>query len=305
MRPVGHEAGIAAWAESGAMNLCGRQDRPFGPPARLVATLRDVAIAIAKRTATLGHRVSLNPLPLLTERAATCSLTRHGTTSCGGATRLLHSADEWLAVSLVRPDDVELLPAWLGIDASIDPEHPWPHVESAVAHRTAAVLEEAAVELGLPVTRVASVTREDGPAVRRSRKSAAPPRSLVGLRVVDLSSLWAGPLCTRILADAGAEVVKVESTTRPDGARRGATSFFDLMNAGKKSVAVDFTSEAGRVALEALISTADVVVEASRPRALEGLGMNAAPACGIGSTGVAVDNRVRAHRPVRQSGGVW
>jgi crotonobetainyl-CoA:carnitine CoA-transferase CaiB-like acyl-CoA transferase len=94
--------------------------------------------------------------------------------------------------------------------------------------------------------------------------------------VVDLSSLWAGPLCTHLLALAGARVVKVESTRRLDGARSGPSAFYDLLNAGKESVAIDFTSAEGRRILGALIERADVVVESSRPRALAQLGIDAA-----------------------------
>ena len=89
--------------------------------------------------------------------------------------------------------------------------------------------------------------------------------------VVDLSSLWAGPLCTRLLHERGARVIKVESTTRPDGARRGPAAFFEVMHRGKGFVALDFKSGA----LTDLLRTADVVVEGSRPRALEQLGIDA------------------------------
>jgi crotonobetainyl-CoA:carnitine CoA-transferase CaiB-like acyl-CoA transferase len=90
--------------------------------------------------------------------------------------------------------------------------------------------------------------------------SARPPL------VIDLSSLWAGPLCASLLGAAGARVVKVESRTRPDGARRGTPAFFDLLNAGKQSVALDLDGRAGVGALRALIDAADVVVESARPR---------------------------------------
>src|SRR5207302_84064 len=71
---------------------------------------------------------------------------------------------------------------------------------------------------------------------------------------------------TRLLRDAGARVVKVESVNRPDGARAGPSEFFDLLNAGKEGVALDFEREPRH--LHDLLSRADVVVEASRPRAL-------------------------------------
>jgi crotonobetainyl-CoA:carnitine CoA-transferase CaiB-like acyl-CoA transferase len=91
--------------------------------------------------------------------------------------------------------------------------------------------------------------------------------------VADLSSMWAGPLCARLLGLAGANVIKVESAGRPDGARSGNRAFFDWLHAGHRSLAVDFGSGEGRAALAALLETADVVIEASRPRALAALGL--------------------------------
>ena len=97
----------------------------------------------------------------------------------------------------------------------------------------------------------------------------------MGALVVELGSLWAGPLCGSLLAAGGATVVKVESTARPDGARRGPRGFFDLLNAGKRSVAVDLSTPSGRRALAGLVERADIVIEASRPRALEHLAIDA------------------------------
>ncbi len=91
--------------------------------------------------------------------------------------------------------------------------------------------------------------------------------------VVNLSALWAGPLCGHLLAALGARVIKVESVTRPDGARRGPRRFYDLLNAGQESVALDFTTAAGQAALAGLVAAADVVIEGSRPRALRQLGI--------------------------------
>ena len=110
----------------------------------------------------------------------------------------------------------------------------------------------------------------------RSSLGGALRRDLTGLVVVDLSALWAGPLCGDLLARAGATVVKVESTQRPDGARRGPRAFFDLLNGHKRSVALDLKSREGLRTLHQLVRRADLVIEASRPRALAQLGLDRA-----------------------------
>jgi CoA-transferase family III len=95
---------------------------------------------------------------------------------------------------------------------------------------------------------------------------------LAGAVVADLSSMWAGPLCARLLGLAGATVIKIESPGRPDGARSGNPEFFDWLHAGHRSLAVDFSTRAGRAVLTSLLEVADVVIESSRPRALAALG---------------------------------
>jgi hypothetical protein len=109
----------------------------------------------------------------------------------------------------------------------------------------------------------------------RAERIAAPLAGarLAGAVVADLSSMWAGPLCARLLGLAGAEVIKVESPARPDGARSGNGEFFDWLHAGHRSLSADFGTRAGRTALLALLEVADVVIEASRPRALAALGL--------------------------------
>lgn len=276
------EEPLRRWAASGAMSLCGPVDGPAcGPPGPLVGVLDDVARSIAEDSAAIGRRVQLDPLRVLTERAAIAGLRRRGTISCGGATRLLPARDGWLALTLARPDDIDLVPAWLGIDLAQCADDPWPAVEAAVADTDVRTVVDEGALLGLPVAAVGSVTTDDTPPVAEP-VGEAPSRPLDDLWVVDLSSLWAGPLCGRILADAGARVVKVESTSRPDGARRGPPAFFDLMNGGKQSVALELASEEGRRTLAALVARADVVIEASRPRALAAMGIDALAATRTG-----------------------
>ena len=93
-----------AWAASGAMELTGWSDGPAlgGPPA-LVDLVERAAGVVDRRS---EGRAAVDGLALLGERAALGNLTRQGRVSCGGSTRLVRTADSWLAVSLARPDDV-------------------------------------------------------------------------------------------------------------------------------------------------------------------------------------------------------
>ena len=275
------EGELAAWASSGAMWLTGRPEAGgLGPPEPLIGRLAHLADLISERSGRLGRRVEVDPLAHLCQRAAYHGLSRQGATSCGGATRLLAAADGWVAVTLNRPDDVEAVPAWLEGPVPNNGEV-WPALEAAVGGRTVAELVERAGWLGLPVAALPAGPQDGGgsdrslPVARSTVGSRAAPVSLTDLVVVDLSALWAGPVCTRLLADAGAAVVKVESCDRPDGGRRDGTGFFDRLNHGKASVALDLRSTRGRATLERLLTAADVVVESSRPRALEQLGIYA------------------------------
>ena len=101
----------------------------------------------------------------------------------------------------------------------------------------------------------------------------SPAAALAGAVVADLSAMWAGPQCAQLLGLAGADVIKVESPARPDGARSGNREFFDWLHAGHRSLAADLTTREGRAVLAALLESADVVIEASRPRALAAAGL--------------------------------
>jgi crotonobetainyl-CoA:carnitine CoA-transferase CaiB-like acyl-CoA transferase len=102
--------------------------------------------------------------------------------------------------------------------------------------------------------------------------------ALSGIRVVDLTRILAGPFCTMLLADMGAEVVKIEDPKGGDAVRRqgvareGLSWYFAQFNRNKKSVALDLRSVAGREALGDLIRGADVLVENFRPGVLAQMG---------------------------------
>jgi crotonobetainyl-CoA:carnitine CoA-transferase CaiB-like acyl-CoA transferase len=191
----------------------------------------------------------------------------------GGSCRLLRAADGWVAVSLARPDDAEAVSAAVGFD---DDGDPWGAIETFAASAPAAAVADRAQLLGIPVAALgANATRPTGGSpVRTVTVSAAPARRRPDRPlVIDLSSLWAGPLCAHLLGRAGARVVKVESAARPDGARRGDPRFFDWLHAGHESVVLALDSARGRATLRSLLGAADIVIEASRPRALRQLGI--------------------------------
>ena len=119
--------------------------------------------------------------------------------------------------------------------------------------------------------------------------------------VVEFGSLWAAPLSASLLQEAGCRVVKVESAQRPDGARRGSRPFFDLLNAGKEAVALDPYSSDGRHLVRQLVERADVVIEASRPRALQQWGLDMSRAVEDGTVWVSITGYGRKGR---RSGGV-
>lgn len=104
-------------------------------------------------------------------------------------------------------------------------------------------------------------------------------KTLAGIRVVDFTSMIAGPYCTRLLADCGAEVLKVEEPhgdhmrSRPP-LRDGHSAYFGHLNAGKKSVALDLKSAEGRAAAQQLVAASDVVVENFRPGVMKRLGLD-------------------------------
>ncbi|WP_194829998.1 CoA transferase [Nocardia sp. XZ_19_231] len=253
------------------MALTGHADGPPSvTPASVYALLEATVSALSSMTAQIGERVEMDAGQILTRRAATAGTQRRGRVSVGGATELLRTSDGWCAVTLSRPDDVTSLPAVLGRPTLGDP---WAAVEAAAAEWSAIALADRAQLLGVPAAALPRTVSSAVPWRAARLAPAADSVSLRGRRVVDLSSMWAGPLCARILADAGAHVVKVESTARPDGARRGDPQFFDWLHRGHEFRTLDFSDARDRRTLHNLLDQADIVIEASRPRALAALGL--------------------------------
>lgn len=107
----------------------------------------------------------------------------------------------------------------------------------------------------------------------------AKPQAYAGYRVIDFSTTIAGPHCTRLLADLGAEVIKIEPPggemmrLRPP-LRNGASGMYGQLNAGKKSLVLDLKTPAAVAAVKQLVATADIVVENYRPGIMKKFGLD-------------------------------
>lgn len=95
---------------------------------------------------------------------------------------------------------------------------------------------------------------------------------LEGIVVLDFSTLLPGPLASLFLAEAGAEVIKVERPGEGD-AMRASPADFDMLNAGKRSIALDLKAQGAVAALRPLIARCDILVEQFRPGTMERLGL--------------------------------
>nr|WP_238553876.1 CoA transferase [Gordonia sp. KTR9] len=273
---------MGAWAASGIPHLTGRSD---GPP---ILPLGDAAVQARRLTdwvrAASGGSVDLDGAALLAERAALTGFRRCGAVTPGGSGRLLPATDGWVAVSCARPDDPALLGALVGRDVGDDP---WPAVQEWVGGHTRAEFDERATLLGIAGGGVAR-DEEIVAASRGVQRPAGAVREVAGMLVVDFSALWSGPLCAHLLGLAGARVVKVETPQRPDGARRGNAGFYRLLHGGHESVVLDPALPGERDALHRLVAAADIVIEASRPRALRRFGLDSAEFVASGGTWISI-----------------
>jgi hypothetical protein len=210
-------------------------------------------------------------------------MVRNAPISVGGGFRTLRATDGWFGLSLSRPSDIDLVPAL--VQAEPVGDH-WQAVALWLADHNVAEAADRVRLLGIPGAPVPNGPVEAvRPAVQI--QLGGPSRRPSQAVVVDLSALWAGPLCSHLLSLGGARVVKVESMSRPDGSRK-SVAFFDRLHDGKESVELDFGTAQGRAALLDLVASADVVVTSCRPRALHQLGLDPLAYARAGGVWVAI-----------------
>ena len=216
---------------------------------------------------------------VLGTRAQELGIAPQGRCSANGTCRLLSCADGWLGVNLPRESDWELLNSWLAID---EPLNNWRTLANAVASRSGLALTRRGREMGLPLAFVSSNALTEFPmeffdspsSLLSDTNMESVPRGLSKAKVIDLSALWAGPLCAHLLHRCGAHVTTVSSIQRPDGAQFGSPDFYRQLHSGHERLQLDFSEVSHRRRLAKLLAEADVVIEASRPRGLVGLGLD-------------------------------
>lgn len=225
---------------------------------------------VAHATAKVGWRVDVEALGV-GDRRGQLELGPPGMVSPNGACRMVRAADGWIAVNLARDEDHDLVPAWLRGEFG---EGGWPQIERLAPERSRRELVADATLLGLPVAAVGERRADDldvrnaieGP--RLVRFAGSP------LKVVDLSALWAGPMCGAILAAMGAEVVKIETTGRPDPTRTATPEFFRRLNGAKTAITIDRSDPSHGQWLREEVASADIVISSARPRGLASLGLS-------------------------------
>lgn len=266
---------VLDFAYSGAMWLTGSDlGSPNWPDGPLMSHVRSAISVIHGYGLQRGHELDVRVDEVLSGRSGERHFRRRGQISVGEKCHIIRGHDSWLAVTLAREDDLRMVPVIVEGDGSGDP---WNDLHEYARKMSAHEFVERCRTVGVAAAVLAA---------RRSDQDIPRPFSVQALGspcdrvtqtplVVDLTSMWAGPLCAHMLGRCGARIVKVESIGRPDGARVGDATMFDRLHSGHELVSLDFESSTDLALLRRLVDGADVVLESSRPRALRQLGISA------------------------------
>jgi CoA-transferase family III len=212
----------------------------------------------SKAAAANGARLTLAPAAIL-HRAPLPGFGHPGLWSTNRSSQMIAAQDGWLAVSLARDDDRDSVPAWTGCALDADP---WAALVAYAKVRPAKTVLAGAMDLHLP----AAIVGETVPTAHQPLTGSA--RRKGQLKALDLSALWAGPLCGGLLAQAGVAVTRIESAHRPDPTAASPT--FDAWLNGRKTrrtLALDDPD------VTDLIAEADILITSARPHALARKGL--------------------------------
>ncbi len=219
----------------------------------LLAAMAVEGARLCAAAEAVGGRIEFEP-------QTTLARARPAALSC----RLIAAADGWLAVNLPRDDDVAAVPAWIGCALE---DEPWDVIARTARRMTTEALLAQAILLHLPVAVVGEAVALTCPPMPKQLTHKDKPA-----KIIDLSALWAGPYCGALLAEAGCDVTRVESITRPDPTFISDPLLDARLNGGKRRIAMDIRSPE----LLALIDTADILITSGRPHALARLGLTPA-----------------------------
>lgn len=258
-----------AWRRCGLWTMTGKgADNPWMCPVGLAGVADGVLLAL-RSLSNEPDRLPERGSALIGERGRLLGLTRHGRISANGSCRLLEAADGRIALNLARESDWALVPVLIGGECAAGD---WDTVQRRIALLAVEDLLGSARDLGIPLARDAHLPAQSILPQLDARAAGTAPRRQP--RVVELASLWAGPLAGSLLVRMGAQVCKVESPLRPEGTRAGHPVFFHLLNEGKRMLSFDFQDREEVAKLKSLLESADIVLEGSRPRALEQIGID-------------------------------
>jgi CoA-transferase family III len=225
-----------------------------------VKRLLDAVADGLARLARAGGPRSLQPKSLL-YRAPLDGFGEPGLWSTNRSCRLVPARDGWLAVTLARDEDRDAVPALTGSALDADP---WVAIIAHTMRQSAQDILAQAMALHLPV----AIVGEANPATGQALADAAQRTGMA--KVLDLSALWAGPLCGGLLAKAGLEVTRIESPSRPDPTAHSSPALDAWLNGAKvrRSMALD------DLHLLDLIAGTDILVTSGRPHALARKGLS-------------------------------
>ncbi|MCB2063432.1 MAG: CoA transferase [Novosphingobium sp.] len=217
---------------------------------------------------------ALDGLSIIGERGSLRDFEIRGRRSAGiGGSYLNPTRDgSWFALTIMREEDRAYLPALFGKEGMETADQTQLAAEIALRDSTRLLADGRALGMAVACADETPVSPPIEILTRGKRRDRPQGHRPI---VIDMSAIWAGPLCGHLLWQAGADVIKVENPNRPDLFRTSDPQTFEAVNQGKECVALDLTKANDRDRLVALIRKADMVIEASRPRALRHLGVDA------------------------------